>query len=114
MTYDQQILQILTEVGPQGISVRFLAKHVYNLNLSLFFTPDLEEIHTYVQQFLLKHARSPQSLIESTGRRGWYRLNTNNSDDARQLMFDFKEAHTSSEQTEEEKPQNDLSLSLFD
>lgn len=114
MTYDSQILQILTEVGPQGISVRFLAKHVYNMNCTLFATPDMDEVHSYVQQYLLKNSKSPQSLIESTGRRGWYRLNTDNSDDARQLMFEFKEARTSVETNDEEKPKIDLSLSLFD
>ncbi len=114
MTYDDQILQLLSEVGPQGISVRFLAKHVYNLNSTLFSTPDMAEIHRYVQQFLTKHSHSPQSLIESTGQWGYYRLNTSGSADARQLMFEFKEAHTPKEPEEEKKPEQDLSLSLFD
>ena len=49
MTYDQQILDILTAVGEKGISVQLLAKHVYNSNLSFFFTPNLEEIRAYIQ-----------------------------------------------------------------
>lgn len=112
MTYDRQILQILTDVGDKGISVQLLAKHVYNQNSSLFFIPDLEEIRTYVQQFLLKNSKSPLSLIENAGKRGIYRLNTTNNADARQLMFEFRE----SLQTEikEEKPEEDLSLNLFD
>ena len=48
MTYDRQILRILSDVGEQGISVQLLAKHVYNQNLSLFFTPNMEEIRSYV------------------------------------------------------------------
>lgn len=112
MTYDRQILQILTDVGDKGISVQLLAKHVYNLNSTLFFTPDLAEIRTYVQQYLLRNSKSPYSLIESTGKRGIYRLNTTNNADARQLILEFRE----SLQTEikEEKPAEDLSLSLFD
>ena len=112
MTYDRQILQILTDVGEKGISVQLLAKHVYNLNSTLFFTPDLTEIRTYVQQYLLKNSKSSMSLIENTGKRGIYRLNTTNNADARQLMLEFRE----SAQTEikEEKPAEDLSLNLFD
>ena len=74
MTYDQQILSILTSVGDKGISVMQMSKHVYNMNLSFFYTPDLNEIRAYV---------------ESTGRRGYYRLNTRNNADARQLMLEF-------------------------
>ncbi len=114
MTYDSQILHILTEVGAKGISVRFLAKHVYNMNCTLFNSPDMADIHNYVQQYLLKNSKSPQSIIESTGRRGYYRLNTNNSADARQLMFEFKEAQETSDITDSSARQIDLSLSLFD
>ena len=111
MTYDRQILQILTEVGERGISVQLLAKHLYNLNCTLFSSPDLEEIRSYVQQYLLKNSKSAQSLIESTGRRGYYRLNTENNANARQLMLAFREPMT---EEKEEKPVVDLSLNLFD
>ena len=111
MAYDRQILQILTEVGEHGISVQLLAKHLYNLNVSLFSSPDLDDIKRYVQQFLLKNSKSAQSLIESTGRRGYYRLNTQNNADARQLMLEFREPNV---EEKEEKPVVDLSLSLFD
>jgi len=111
MTYDKQILQILTDVGERGISVMSLAKHVYNQNCTFFSTPDFEEIRGYVQQYLLKNSKSQQSLIESTGRRGFYRLNTKNNVDAQQLMLQFG-AERQAEETVE--PPKDLSLSLFD
>ncbi|MDE6003507.1 MAG: hypothetical protein K2G76_08495, partial [Prevotella sp.] len=63
-------------------------------------------------QYLLKNSKSPQSLIGSTGRRGYYRLNTKDSDDALQLLLRFHEEQQETE--EEEKPQQDLSLDLFD
>ena len=75
MTYDQQILHILTEAGERGISVQTIARHVFNMNVSLFVSPDFEEIRTYVQQYLLRNSRSSLSLIERTERRGYYRLN---------------------------------------
>lgn len=113
MTYDQQILQILTEVGQRGISVQSLAKHVYNLNCTLFSTPDMGEIHHYVQQYLLRNSKSQSSLIERTDRRGVYRLNTQNSADAQQLMLMFRR-HDDEDEEKEEKSQQDFSLSLFD
>ena len=112
MTYDKQIIQILLEVGEKGISVQQLSKHVYNMNVSLFFTPDYEEIRSYAQQYLLKNSKSSLSLIEATGKRGCYRLNAQNNADARQLVIKFKEDNLPDEK--EEKPVVDLSLSLFD
>ena len=114
MIYEQQILHILSEVGERGISVSVLSKHVYNLNCTLFSQPDLQEVKQFVQQYLLKNSKSSLSLIESTGRRGYYRLNTQNNADARQLMLEFREEEIRLEEVEEEKPQQDLSLSLFD
>ena len=111
MTYDRQILRILSDVGEQGISVQLLAKHVYNQNVSLFFMPDMDEIRSYVQQYLLKNSKSTASLVESMERRGYYRLNTKNNSDARQLMIDFRSKTTTEEK--EEKPVQDLSLDLF-
>lgn len=113
MTYDRQILQILTDVGERGIGVQQLAKHVYNLNCTLFSQPDLQEVHSYVQQYLLRNSKSSQSLIERTDRRGYYRLNTRNNADARQLMLEFREQKAAAEEPKDEKPQQDLSLSLF-
>jgi len=116
LTYDSQILEILTSIGDKGISVQLLAKHIYNKNVSLFYTPNLEEIHAYVQQYLLKNSKSSSSLIEKTGRRGYYRLNTKNNANARQLLIEFQAARQVKEKTEKEekKPVEDLSLSLFD
>lgn len=111
MTYDRQILRILTDVGDKGISVQLLAKHVYNQNSTLFFSPDLSEIHAYVKQYLLRNSKSSSSLIESMEQRGYYRLNTQNNADARQLVLEFRE-HSPVEE-KEEKPQQDLSLDLF-
>ena len=115
MMYDEQILRILTDVGEGGVGVLQLAKHVYNMNNTLFFQPDFQEIYSYVRQYLLRHSKSPHSLIESTGRRGYYRLNTRNNPDACQLMLEFCEQSVADEPSKQaEKPQQDFSLSLFD
>ncbi len=111
MNYDQQILQILTRAGERGLSVSAISKHLFNQNRTFFVTPNLEEIHGYVQQYLLKNSKSDKSLIESTGQRGCYRLNTRGSQDAQQLMLQFREEQ---QPKEEIKPEKDLSLNLFE
>ena len=113
--YEQQILRILSDVGERGIHVALLAKHVYNLNCTLFFQPDLQEVHRAVSQYLLRNSKLPGALVESTGRRGYYRLNTQGSAAARQLMLQFRDEQEAedTEQTESEKPSQDLSLDLF-
>ncbi len=113
MGYDQQILNVLLEAGEHGVSVQNIAKHVYNMNTSFFHQPDYEEVRMYVQQYLLRNLKSKHSLIERTGRRGYYRLNTKESQDARQLMLQFCEKHEVQED-EKEKSQEDFSLNLFD
>ncbi|MBQ9667782.1 MAG: hypothetical protein IJV45_03410 [Prevotella sp.] len=111
--YEQQILKILTDVGERGISVGALAKHVCNMESSLFAPLDLQDVRLQVQQYLLRNSKSPQSLIESTGKRGCYRLNTNNSPAARQLMLDFRE-EDGQEAEPQPSPSVDYSLNLFD
>ena len=111
VSYDQQILQVLTEAGERGIGVQTIAKHIYNMNCTFFTQPDYEEIRNYVQQYLLRNSKSVHSLIENTGRRGYYRLNTAGSLDARQMMLQFRDEHQ--EKKEEEKPRQDFSLDLF-
>lgn len=110
MSYDKQILKVLTDAGERGVSVQAICKHVYNMNRTFFVTPNYEEIRSYVQQYLLKNSKSRHSLIENTGQRGCYRLNTSGSQDARQLLLDFRDG----QQKEEEKPLKDFSLDLFD
>jgi len=110
--YDEQILKILSIVDERGISVSALTKHIFNQNCTFFFQPDLQEIRQYVQQYLLRNSKSPQSLIESTGRRGYYRLNMQGSQDARQLMLNFREETI--DHSDEEPQHPDQSLNLFD
>ena len=111
MTYEEQILHILSQVGERGISVSMLAKNIYNMNCTLFSQPDMQEVYRTVQQYLLKNSKSSQSLIESAGRRGYYRRN---NAVARQLMLDFREEEITEDEEEEERSQQDLSLNLFD
>jgi len=107
--YEQQILRILLDVGARGISVKKLAKHVYNHYSTLFDQPDFRDVYRYTQLFVQRHSRSAQGLVEHAERWGHYRLNRRTAD-AQQLMLQFSEE---SEETPVEKPVVDLSLSLF-
>ena len=115
--YDEDILHILTAVGQQGIKLRKLAKHVYNMNCTLFSQPDFHEVLDYVHKYLIRNSRTPQSLIERAGKRGYYRLNARCSGAARLLLANYQKRGSDTAgngDSEDEKPQVDLSLSLFD
>lgn len=108
---------ILSRVGDRGISVRSLAKHVYNHSRTFFSAPDYKQVHSYVQQYLLRNSKSPQDIIARTGRRGYYCLNTLRSAEARQLVMGFKAKAgndvDSNGPEAEGKPAQDYSLDLF-
>ncbi len=111
--YDQQILSLLSAVGERGISIAMLVKHIYNMNVTLFSKPDLQEVKKHVQQYLLRNSKSAHSLVESTGRRGYYRLNKQGlAYMQQQLVLDFQGAEADAEPEDENQCQ-DLSLSLF-
>ena len=111
--YEQQILKILSDVGEQGISIGVLSKHVFNMTTSFFEPLDLREVHYEVHQYLLRNSKSPQSIIERTGKRGYYRLNIGNSSMARQLMLEFRDEAECPHDDDTVAPV-DLSLNLFD
>ena len=85
--YDSQIVGILAKMGDKGMSVQMLAKHLYNMNCSLFEDCDIDAMRRYVQQFVLRNSRSPLSLLERMERRGFYRLNPRRAFVPRQLVF---------------------------
>jgi len=108
LDYDRKILQFLTEAGEAGLSVQKLTRHVFNACNTFFETVSLEEVRRYVQSYLLRNSKNPDSIIQKTGTRGYYRLNPNNQE-SRQLMLLFQD----DEPEDDPKPQEDLSLSLF-
>lgn len=109
MNYDKEIWRVLTEAGMNGLSVQKIARHVFNASNNFFETVTFEEVHTYVQQYLLKNSKNPDSIIESTGVRGIYRMNPA-SQESQQLMLLFRDE----EPEEPATPHEDKSLSLFD
>ena len=97
----------------RGISVKKLAKHVYNHYCTLFYQPDFVEIYRYTQNFVQRNSRSQRGIIEHAEKWGYYRLNLRNAS-VRQMMQEFaeKKAEKEEKNMESAKP-TDLSLSLF-
>jgi hypothetical protein len=112
MTYDRQILTLLSEAGQEGMSIALISRRLYNMNCSFFDTIDYDDIHKYVLSFVQKGNRSAQSLIEGTGKRGFYRIKTQLSE-TQQLMLNFIDEAKMDEQEEELPTDKDESLFLF-
>ena len=107
MQYDKEILRVLAEAGNEGLSVQKVSRHVFNACNSLFNSLIQEDVHKYVQAYLLK-SKSCNSLIEKS-KKGVYRLNENNQL-SQQLILQFHDEV----ETPKEKPAEDRSLNLFD
>ena len=90
MNYDSEILFVLTEAGEKGLSVKKIARHVFNNCNGLFDVVPFEDVYHYVACYLKRNSKSNDSIIERTSIRGVYRLNQSNT--SRQLFFDFKSA----------------------
>lgn len=88
VTYDIYILKVFVKIGDKGISLGNLARSVYNLSRTFFFTPNYEDVYRHVQQYVLKNSKTPSSPVERMGQRGYYRLNKK-SKAAEQLMLEF-------------------------
>lgn len=109
MNYDHEILFVLTEAGEKGLSVKKIARHVFNNRNGLFDVVPFEDVYNHVAGYLKRNSKSNDSIIERTGVRGVYRLNQSNT--SRQLCFDFKSEDM--EMTDKDKTTEDNSLSLF-
>lgn len=103
---------LLTEAGLDGLSVTQISKKVYNENCSFFETVAFQDVHKYVQTFLHRNTYSRNNLVESTGKRGFYRINTQLAQ-SDQLMFNFTDNECNEPDTSEIAVQEDQSLSLF-
>lgn len=103
--YTRQILEVLSKVGEQGLGIHMIAKHVYNMNCTLFAQPDPQKVYQSVQQFLWYHSKSEHSVIEHTERRGFYRIREKKREPVRQLLLAFTDMEDQTEmQPKEDSP----------
>ena len=102
------------EVGERGMSASLLSKHVYNLNCTLFYQPDVDEIRRWVWSFLQRNTHSRKPLIEHTPRHGYYRLNKRGMAYMKQQLLLKQQAEQTSDEAGKEKTQQPDSPGLFD
>ena len=86
--FDNDILQVLSEAGDEGLSVRKIARHVFNARHTMFDTLIYEEVHAYIGRYLLRSSKSKKSPIIHAEKRGAYRLK-NNASSGIQTTIDF-------------------------
>lgn len=110
MNYDREILYVLSEAGVKGLSVRKIARHVFNKCNNFFDNVSFDEVHHYVASYLARNSRQKTPVVEKTEVRGVYRLSMS-SGDSRQLLFNFSE-DTERKEIEAVKTE-DKSLTLF-
>ena len=110
MNYGQEILNVLCEANKKGLSLKKIARHVYNMNNGLFDELTYDDVYRDVVSFIKRNSRDAGSLIQKTDVRGVYRLNHNATQQS-QLMLNFRD-----DEEEEKKQQTtceDNSLTLF-
>jgi len=110
MNYDREIFFVLNEAGAKGLSVKKIARHVYNRCNGFFDEMQYDDVRRYVGDYLNRNCKMADSIIERTEVRGVYRINMS-SGYSRQLLLDFKEDDDVAEKREDDV--EDRSLSLF-
>ena len=58
MKYEKEILLFLAEAGNNGLSVKKIARHVYNASNNFFEELDFQEVHNAVQQYLTRNSKN--------------------------------------------------------
>lgn len=55
--YETEIIRVLHAAGQEGLSVQKISLHVRNACSSLFEPLDMEEVHRYVQAWLVRNVK---------------------------------------------------------
>lgn len=107
MVYEKEIVKILKEAGPEGLSVAKITRHVFNATNSFFAPIEKSDIQGSIQRYLLSQSKSPTGIVCKVGW-GKYRLNmkSKNTLDILSRLSDG-----SGEQPRDSS--KDMSLSLF-
>ena len=97
--YSSDIIDILSK-APEGLSIRNIARHVYNRRNTFFEHADMEDIKMRVTRFVTSRSRTRHPIIVNAGRRGVYKLNDSAAENMEMsLCFDDIMADDTSCQT---------------
>ncbi len=98
MKYEQDIIDLLMQVGDAGLPLMSIVKHVHNAHNSLFEPISEGNVYQSVRSYIIRNSRNEYSLFLK-GEDKKYRINKNAAQ-AKQLALMF-----SNEQPEEEMSQ---------
>lgn len=87
MSYDKEIIGILSLAGRRGLSPAKIARHVHHEVNSLFEPIGYEEVYAAVRRFVRNNSGKATSALLRTKKRGYYRLN-NKSETVRRLILE--------------------------
>lgn len=88
MTFEREILKVLSEGPLEGMPLRRIALNVYNISNTLFNPLDQEEVYEVVGEWLRKTSAIKGASVEKAETRGWYKINLN-SQKVQQMMLEF-------------------------
>lgn len=111
MNYEQEIRAILFEAGKEGLSVRKLARHIFNIHNGLFESTPYEEVYKSIQACIAKSNRSSKPFLKKAKRWGYYRLAEVPQDF--QLPLQFNEQEEKDSNANKETPDANILPSLF-
>ncbi|MCD8289959.1 MAG: hypothetical protein LUC91_00470 [Prevotella sp.] len=114
MEYEKEIIYVLSEAGKKGLSIKKIARHIYNNNNSLFDELSFEDVHKAVAGFLQRNCKRRNSLVERTQKNGTYRIRVSVKPTQLQLYFkDDEDVKDVKEEEYDKQSGKDNSLSLF-
>lgn len=87
MKYEQDIINLLVEVGEAGLPLMSIVKHVFNAHNSFFEPVKEQNVYQSIRSYMIKNSASVYSLFVK-GDDGKYRLNPKSSQ-ASMLMLQF-------------------------
>ena len=113
MNYETDILKILNEAGSEGLSVKKLSQHIFNLHNNLFENVNYNNVYSAVFAYVQKNSKFKNSILQKSKTRGVYKIN-NEAIVSTQLKLDFRQCDDCSNEKDSETTEEDLSLNLFD
>ncbi|MCD8296219.1 MAG: hypothetical protein LUC88_01445 [Prevotella sp.] len=116
MGYEKEIINVLSEAGRKGLSIKKIARHIYNNKNSLFDELSFEDVHKSVAGFLQRNCKKRNSIVERTQKNGTYRIRVSVRPAQLKLYFDDDDTldeDVTDRVKDDKKSEQDTSLSLF-
>ncbi len=118
MEYEKEIIRVLIEAGRKGLSIKKIARHIYNSKNSLFEELSFEDVHKSVAAYLQRNCKKRNSMVQRTQKNGTYRIRVSVKPTQLELFFkeegdDTQDVNEMKDEKGGNKPEQDISLSLF-